>query len=114
MCFDVYNPVDISVNELPTNAKIDLLNERRELSLLCIMYEMKQLKLYEHIGGRATPQGDKYMFHTDIAFFPGFFRLDPARLLGHLLCRGLPKVCIFVSSSSRIRTQVLIITKQTP
>ena len=37
-------------------------------------------------------------------------RSSTAALLGHLLCRGLPIVRFFVSGSSRIRTQVLVIT----
>ena len=38
-----------------------------EMSLLCMMYELKQLHLYERIGERATRQGDKYIFQTDVA-----------------------------------------------
>ena len=66
MCFDVYNPVEISVNDLHADAKVDLLKKRRDLNLLCIMYEMKQQRLYERIGDRVTRQGDKYVFQTDI------------------------------------------------
>ena len=55
-----------------------------------------------------------FFYRSSSAFTSPVFHLDPARLLGHLLCRGLPKVCIFVSGSSRIQTHVLIITKRTP
>ena len=43
-----------------------MLKERRDLNLLCIMYEMKQLHIYERIGVCATRQCDNYVFHTDI------------------------------------------------
>ena len=66
MCFDVYNPIDTSVNDLHVMARVKLLNERRDLSLLCIMYEMKQMQLYERVGERITRQHDKYIFQTDV------------------------------------------------
>ena len=66
MCFDVYNPIDTSVNDLHVMARVKLLNDRRDLSLLCIMYEMKQMQLYERVGERITRQHDKYIFQTDV------------------------------------------------
>ena len=65
MCFDVYNPMEISSNKLHIREKVSLLKERRDLNLLCLMYEMKQLHVYEQIGDRATRQGDKYVFQMD-------------------------------------------------
>ena len=46
MCFDINNPMDIDINELHSRARIDPLQQRRDLSLLCMMYELKQLHLY--------------------------------------------------------------------
>ena len=49
--------------------------ERTEdLSLLCIMYKMKQLHLCERIGDPATRKGDIYVFQTDIAVVGAYAR----------------------------------------
>ena len=74
MCFDVNIPIDIRTTELHNMARIDTLQQRRELSLLCMMYDLKQLGLYEKIGDRITRQCDKYIFHYDIANVGAYMR----------------------------------------
>ena len=75
MCFDVRNPVDISIKDLHINARVSLLNERRDLNLLCIMYDLKQLHLYERISDCETRQGDKYIFQTYKALMGIYMRV---------------------------------------
>ena len=67
MCFNINNPMDIGINVLHDRAKIKKLKSRRDMSLLCLMYDLKQMRLYEYIGERVTRQGDKYTFRTDIS-----------------------------------------------
>ena len=67
MCYDIDRPRDISTTELHAMAHIELLQNRRNLSLLCIMYDLKQQQLYEKIGNRVTRQGEKYIFQTEIS-----------------------------------------------
>ena len=64
-------------------------------------------------------------FHANSFFFFQFFyrsssalislvlHLDPVGPLGHLLCRGPSQCPFFVSGSSEIRTQVLLIRMRT-
>ena len=68
--------MDISINDLHINARGSLLNERRDLNLLCIMYDLKQLHLYERISDCETMQGDKYIFQTYIALL-GIYARSP-------------------------------------
>ena len=67
MCFDVNIPIDICTIDLHNQARIDTLQKRRDLILLCRMYELKQLHFYEKIRDRRTRQCDKYIFETDIS-----------------------------------------------
>ena len=46
MCFNIQNPMATRVNDMHTNARVNLLKTRRDLSLLCVMYDLKQLRLY--------------------------------------------------------------------
>ena len=55
--------LDIGTIKLHNMARIDTIQQRRDLSLLCMMYELKQLHLYE----RVIKQDDKYTFQPDIA-----------------------------------------------
>ena len=104
MCFDVYNPVDVTTNELHTMAKVNLLKERRDLNLLCIMYEMKQLQLHERIGVRATRQGDKYTFHTDIANVGAYTRSP--YYTGSRLWNNLPSHIQNVQTKTQFKNEV--------
>ena len=67
MCFNINNPMDIGINVLHDRSQISPLQKRRDMSLLCLMYDLKQLHLYELIGERATRQGDKYTFTTNVS-----------------------------------------------
>ena len=53
-----------------------------------MMYDLKQLSLYEHIGERITRQGEKYTFHTDIPAF-GVYVRSPY-YIGSKLWNNLP------------------------
>ena len=75
-----------------------------DLSLLCIMYEMKQLNLYEHVGERVTRQGDKYMFHTDIANV-GVYARSPY-FLGSQLWNKLPRNIQNARTKSQFKLEV--------
>ena len=88
MCFDIYNPVEISIKDLHSRAKVCRLKERRDLNLLCILYEMKQLHLYERVGDCSTRQGDKYEFKMDIAVVGPYARSP--YYLGSKLWNSLP------------------------
>ena len=65
LCYNIYNPRDITVSRLHENAKIDMLQKRMMLQLMSMMYECKILGMYEKIPIRNTRQVDKYVFDID-------------------------------------------------
>ena len=67
MCFDINIPIDVRTIELHNMARVDTLQKHRELSLLCMMYDLKQLGMYDRIRDPITRQCDKYIFRSDIA-----------------------------------------------
>ena len=48
----INNPIDIRIAALHEQAKLDMLSVRIELSLLCLMYDLRQENLYEKIANR--------------------------------------------------------------
>ena len=62
LCYNIYNPRDISIARLHDLAHVDLLHKRRFVQLMNIMYENETLSLYERIVARNTRQADKYIF----------------------------------------------------
>ena len=88
MCFDVKHPRDMGITEMHILARVDLLQHRRDLNLLCIMYDMKQHHAYERIGTRITRQGNKYTFKTEIPTV-GIYTRSPY-YIGAYLWNNLP------------------------
>ena len=62
MCYNINNPIDIRIAALHEQAKLDMLSVLRELSLLCLMYVLRQENLYEKIANRVTHARDGYIF----------------------------------------------------
>ena len=65
MCYNIYNPRDITIARLHEIAKIDMLQKRMILQLMSMMYECKIQRMYERIPIRNTRQVDKYVFDID-------------------------------------------------
>ena len=105
MCFNVHDPMATSVNNLHTNARVNLLKTRRDLSLLCVMYDLKQLQLYEHIVDRPTRQGEKYVFHTDIAVVGAYARSP--YYLGSKLWNNLPSRIQNVRTKAQFKNELI-------
>ena len=67
MCFNVYNPCDVSVRNLHNNAKLFPLSDRREIQILNIIYDLKNDERYLRVHTRHTRQAMKIVFKTNIA-----------------------------------------------
>ena len=65
VCYNIYNPRDITIARLHETAKVDTLQQRMMLQLMSMMYECKMLNLYERIPIRNTRQVDKYIFDIE-------------------------------------------------
>ena len=66
LCFNINNPMDMNINLLHENAKIAKLCDRRNLALMCIMYELCQNRMYEKTVNRPTRAAEGYMFDLTI------------------------------------------------
>ena len=56
LCSDINVPADIGTVRLHENARIDKLCDRRNLALLCIMFDLHQIGMYIRHAG-ADPGG---------------------------------------------------------
>ena len=104
MCFEVNIPFDICTADLHNQARVATLQQQRDLSLLCIMYELKQLHLYEKIGDRVTRQCDKYIFQTDVASV-GVCTRSPYHI-GSKLWNSLPAISQHARTRARFNYEV--------
>ena len=66
LCYDINIPSDISITRLHENARIEKRCDRRNLFLMCIMYDLYQKKMYEKIANHATRAADGYIFDLTI------------------------------------------------
>ena len=66
LCYNIHVPNAISTVELHRNANIKKLDDRRELALLYIMFDMYQKKLYKKTCNRQTRAADGYIFDLTI------------------------------------------------
>ena len=66
LCYNINIPSDISITRLHENARIEKLCDRRNLFLMCIMYDLYQKGTYEKIANRATRTADGYTFDLTI------------------------------------------------
>ena len=76
MCFDVINPRDVTVQRLHEMAYIKMLDTRRDIQLLNIMFNLKQCGCFRKRGTRITRSTDKYVFDTDIVHL-GIYAKSP-------------------------------------
>ena len=60
LCYNINNPVNIRTSDLHDQAKICKLQSRMNLSLLCIMFDLKQNNMYRETGNRRTRANDGY------------------------------------------------------
>ena len=104
MCVNINHPRDIGTIELHTLAKIDRLHYRRDLNLLCIMYDLKQHHVYERIGVRPTRHGDKYVFQTEISS-TGAYTRSPY-YIGAKLWNDLPMNIQFARTKSQFKNDL--------
>ena len=66
MCMDIYDPREMSVLALHNICDIGLLNTRRELLLLGLMYDLSKNPELISLPGVNTRQAEKIVFKTDI------------------------------------------------
>ena len=62
LCYKINVPTDVSTIRLHENARVDKLCDRRNLALLCIMFDLRQKGLYEKKSTRITHATDGYRF----------------------------------------------------
>ena len=66
LCYNINNPVDISTTLLHENARLDKLSIRRNMALMCIMFDLRQNNMYKKKGIRMTRANDGYIFDVSI------------------------------------------------
>ena len=66
LCFDVYNPRDMSVLRLREISNLSYLTTRRHIHLVKLMFNLKQCNKYMKHAGRETSGATSYNFDTDI------------------------------------------------
>ena len=64
VCYNINIPTDISTTRLHENARIDKLGDRRNLALLCIMFDLRQKGMYEKKGNRITRATEGYNLNS--------------------------------------------------
>ena len=62
LCYNINVPTDVGTIILHENARIDKLSDRRDLVLMCMMYDLCQQGLYERKVTRVTCAADGLMF----------------------------------------------------
>ena len=65
ICFGIYDPKSISIDNLHKRAKMRKLAERCDLHLLNIMYDSQKCVNYIRKAAVCTRQADKVCFHTE-------------------------------------------------
>ena len=66
LCYDINSPRDIGIIYLHSRAKLDILCDRRDFQLLCLMYDLRKANKYNKNVNRATRARDGYVFETVI------------------------------------------------
>ena len=66
LCQDVYRPTDMSTVRLHEMARINMLNSRRDVQLLNVMFSLKKSNRYKKDSACVTRNVDRYVFDTDI------------------------------------------------
>ena len=66
LCLDVNNPVDMSTIRLHEISRINMLNSRRDVQLLNVMFSLKLDNKYKKESVRVTRNAERYVFDTDI------------------------------------------------
>ena len=67
MCLDIANPRDMSVSMLHGSARVSMLDIRRDIQLLNIMFALKNNGQFKKDCIRNTRSMEKYVFHNDIS-----------------------------------------------
>ena len=104
LCFNVYNPRDISVADLHSRASIDQLHTRREIQLLGLMYDISNNPSYVLAPRANTRQADKIMFKTEIVKYD-IYQRSP-HYVGCNLWNKLPADLQNKMSKGDFRTEV--------
>ena len=88
-CYDILNPRDIKIVELHQQSNLSMLLERRELQLLGLMYDIRNVDEFIDIPIVYTRQADKIVFKTDIVHYD-IYKRSPY-YIGSQLWSNLPK-----------------------
>ena len=67
MCFDIYDPRDISLVDLHKNAKLLTLQARRDIHLINLMFDLRDVEGYINVPVVETRQANKIIFKLDRA-----------------------------------------------
>ena len=62
MCYNINRPVKVGTVQFHTDARIDQSGVRRNLGLLCIMYELQQNNMYLKESARLTRATEGFNF----------------------------------------------------
>ena len=65
-CLNINNPLELSVVRLHQTARVNMLEVRRDVQLLNLMYSLKSNNRFKKECERVTRNVDKYVFHTEI------------------------------------------------
>ena len=72
MCLDIRQPIDMTVNDLHVNAKIETLESRRSRQLIKVMFNLVQNNKYKKEGVRVTRTLDTFVFDTQIVHLSAY------------------------------------------
>ena len=104
VCYNINIPTDISTTRLHENARIDKLGDRRNLALLCIMFDLRQKGMYEKKGNRITRVTEGYTFELSIAHM-GLFVKSPY-YIGANMWNRLPVNIQKMNNKERFKNEI--------
>ena len=66
LCYNINTPTEITTVLLHENAKLEKLCDRRNVALMCIMYDLCRNRMYEKVASRVTRAADGYTFDLTV------------------------------------------------
>ena len=88
LCHGIHNPRDISIAGLHLQSRLNTPQQRRELQLLGLMYDIKDHEPYFHVPLVQTQQAEMITFDTDIVQYD-IYKRSPY-YVGSKLWNNLP------------------------
>ena len=104
LCYNINRPCDINTNLLHENANVEKLCNRRNLALLCIMYDLRQKGLYERKANRVTRAAEGYTFDLTVPHM-GVYAKSPY-YVGASMWNALPVNIQNLNSKERFKCEI--------